>query len=45
MTVKKMKLDFEPHVVLYISKNLTIFNQHLAWQFRELKRAKLINSC
>ena len=30
---------------LYISKNLNPFNQCLAWQCRELKRARLIHSC
>ena len=30
---------------LYISENLTPLNQRLAWQCRELKRARLIHSC
>ena len=33
-----MELGFEQDVVLYISENLTPFNQCLAWQCRELTR-------
>ena len=40
-----MELGFKPDFALYISKNLTLFNLHLAWQCRELKRTKLIHSC
>ena len=40
-----MELGFKPDVALYISENLTPFNQRLAWQCRELKRARLIHSC
>ena len=41
MSVYKIELGFKPDVALYISENLTPFNQHLTWQHRELKRAKL----
>ena len=37
-------MGFKPDVALYTSENLTPFNQHLAWQCRKLKRAKLIHS-
>ena len=45
MSINKMELGFKPDVALYISENLTPFNQRLAWQCRELKRARLIHSC
>ena len=44
MSLNKTELGFKPDVALYISENLTPFNQHLAWQCRELKRARLIHS-
>lgn len=34
-----VKLDFESNVVLFCSKNLTPFNQQLAWKYCELKCA------
>ena len=40
-----MELGFKPDVALYISENLAPFNQRLAWQCRELKRARLIHNC
>ena len=45
MSVNKIELGFKPDVALYISENLTPFNQHLAWQCRECQRVKLIHSC
>ena len=45
MSLHKTELDFKPDVALYISENLTPFNQCLAGQCRELKRARLIHSC
>ena len=45
MSVNKIELGFKPNVAFYISENLNPFNQHLAWQCRQLKRAKLIHSC
>lgn len=36
---------FMPDVALYISENLTPFNQHLTAQCRELRRANLIHNC
>ena len=45
MSLNKMELGFNPDVALYISENFTPLNQHLAWQCRELKRARLIYSC
>ena len=44
MSLNKTELDFKPDVALYISENLTPFNQRLAWQCRELKRARLTHS-
>ena len=45
MSINKTELGFKPDVALYISENLTPFNQRLAWQCRELKRARVIHSC
>ena len=45
MSVNKTELGFKPGVVLYLSENLTPFNQLLARQCREPKRARLIHSC
>ena len=45
MSINKTELGFKPDFALYISENLTPFNQRLAWQCRELKRARLIHSC
>ena len=39
-----MKLGFDSNVKLYVSKNVTPYNQHLAWKCRELKRAGIIHS-
>ena len=44
MSVNKMELGFKSDVALYISENLTPFNQRLTWQCRELKIARLIHS-
>ena len=46
MSLNKTEVGFKPDIALYISENLlTPFNQCLAWQCRELKRARLIHSC
>ena len=45
MSVNKTELGFKPDVTVYISENLIPFNQRLAWQCREVKRARLIHSC
>ena len=42
--IDKSKLGFESNVKLYVSENLTPYNQHLAWKCRELKRGGVINS-
>ena len=42
MSLNKTELGFKPDVALYISENLTPFNQRLAWQCREHKRARLM---
>ena len=42
--IEKLKLGFESNVKLYVSKNVTPYNQHLAWKCRELKRAGIIHS-
>ena len=42
--IDKSKLGFESNVKLYVSENLTPYNQHLAWKCRELKRAGIIHS-
>ena len=42
--IDKSKLGFESNVKLYVSENLTLYNQHLAWKCRELKRAGVIHS-
>ena len=42
MSLNKTELGFKPDVALYISENLTPFNQRLAWQCRERKRARLM---
>ena len=43
-SLNKTKFGFKPYVALYISENLTPFNQYLAGQCRDLKRARLIHS-
>ena len=42
--IDKSKLGFEQNVKLYVSENLTPYNQHLAWKCRELKTAAVIHS-
>ena len=42
--IYKSKLSFESNVKLYVSENLTPYNQHLAWKCRELKRSGVIHS-
>ena len=39
------KLGFQSDVKICLSKNLTPYNQHLAWMYRELKQARRIHSC
>ena len=39
------KLGFQSDVRIFVSENLTPYNQHLAWKYRELKRAGKIRSC
>ena len=45
LSLNKTELGFKPDVALYISENLTPFNQRLPWQCRELKRGRLIHGC
>ena len=40
--IDKSKLSFANDTKIYVSENLTPYNQHLAWKCRELKRAKKI---
>ena len=42
--IDNVNLNFQSNVVLFFSKNLTSFNQHLEWKCRELKRAGKIHS-
>ena len=42
--IDRSKLRFESNVKLYMSENVTPYNQHLAWKCRELKRARMIHS-
>ena len=39
------KLEFQSDARIFVSENLTPYNQHLAWKCRELKRASKIHSC
>ena len=39
------KLGFNVENKLFVSENLTPYNQHLAWMCRELKRGKKICNC
>ena len=39
------KLGFQSDARIFVSKNLTPYNQHLAWKCRELKQAGKIHSC
>ena len=41
--IDKSKLDFANGTKIYVSENLTPYNQHLPWKYRELKRAKKIH--
>ena len=45
MYLNQTELGFKSGVALYINESLTPFSQRLAWQCRELKRARLIHSC
>ena len=42
--IDNVNLNFESNVVLFFSKNLTPFNQHLAWKCCELEWAVKIHS-
>ena len=42
--IDRSKLGFESNVKLYVSENLTPYNQYLACKCRELKRAGVIHS-
>ena len=42
--IDKSKLGFEWNVKLYVSENLTPYNQHLACKCRELKTARVIHN-
>ena len=39
------KLEFKSDARIFVSKDLTPYNQHLAWKCRELKPAGKIHSC
>ena len=39
------KLGFQSDARIFVSENLTPYNQHLAWKCRELKRADKFHSC
>ena len=39
------KLGFQSDARIFVSKNLTPYNQHLAWTCKELKQAGKIHSC
>ena len=39
------KLEFQSDARIFVSENLTPYNQHLAWKCRELKQAGKIHSC
>ena len=39
------KLGFQSDARIFVSENLTSYNQHLAWKYRELKRTGKIRSC
>ena len=39
------KLGFQSDARIFVTKNLTPYNQPLAWKCRELKRAAKIHSC
>ena len=41
--IGKSKLGFANDTKIYVSENLTPYNQRLAWKCRELKRAKKIH--
>ena len=41
--IDKSKLSFANDTKIYVSENLTPYNQRLAWKCRELKRAKKIH--
>ena len=42
--IDNVNLNFDSNVVLFFNKNLTPFNQYLAWKCREIKRAGNIHS-
>ena len=44
-TLDNANLEFQYNVRIFISKDLTPYNQHIAWKCRERKRAGKINNC
>ena len=42
--IDRSKLGFDSNAKLYVSENLTPYNQHLAEKYRKLKRAVVIHS-
>ena len=42
--IDNFSLTFQPDVKLYLSENLTLYNQCLRWKCRELKSGSLIHS-
>ena len=49
LTLKRIldnaKLGFQSYVRIFVNANVTPYNQHLAWKYRELKQAGTIHSC
>ena len=43
--LNNVKLEFRSDVKIFLSENLTPYNQHLSWMCRELKQARRIHSC
>ena len=43
--LENAKLGFQSDERIFVSGNLTPYNQHLAWKCRELKQAGKIHSC
>ena len=41
----QQKLGFQSDARIFVSENLTPYNQHLAWKCRKLKRACKIYNC
>ena len=43
--LENAKLGFQSDARIFVSGNLTSYNQHLAWKCRELKQAGKIHNC